>query len=74
MRKNMNIVKIIGAIFFVFGLTDFAGSFLDFDLWSKIGVQLPDIVWRYSAYIELALGGFLFSMGSKKDDQAESES
>lgn len=67
----MSILKIIGAVIFIFGLVDFGGNFMDFDLWSKIGIQLPDIVWKYSAYIEMAIGGFLFSMGSDDKDEAE---
>ncbi len=67
----MSILKIIGAAIFIFGLVDFGGNFMDFDLWSKIGIQLPDIVWKYSAYIEMAIGGFLFSMGPGDKEEAE---
>lgn len=67
----MGILKIIGAIIFIFGLVDFGGSYMDFDLWGKIGISLPDLIWRYSSYIEMGLGGVLFSLGSKDEDEAE---
>ena len=67
----MSVVKIIGAVIFIFGLVDFGGSYMDFDLWGKTGIQLPDIIWKYSSYIEMALGAFLFSMGSDDEEPEE---
>ncbi len=67
----MSAVKIIGAIIFLFGVVDIGGSYMDFDLWGKIGIQLPEMLWKYSSYIELALGAFLFSMGSGDDETSE---
>ncbi len=67
----MSAVKIIGAIIFLFGVVDIGGSYMDFDLWGKIGIQLPEILWKYSSYIELALGAFLFSMGSSDEEESE---
>ena len=61
------IVKIIGIAFIVFGLVDLIGSFVGFDVWTDfLRVNLPEIIWRFSAYIELALGYFLFKIGSNK--------
>ena len=57
-------LKIIGVLLIVFGLVDLVGSFADFDLWMEIGVELPELLWRFSAYIEIALGYFLFKLGS----------
>jgi len=69
----MNILKIIGALLFIVGIVDVGGSFMDFDLWGTIGIQLPDVLWKYSGYIELILGGFLFNLGSgDKEEEAES--
>jgi hypothetical protein len=69
----MNILKIIGALIFIVGIVDIGGNFMDFDLWGTIGVQLPDVIWKYSGYIELILGGFLFNLGSgDKEEEAES--
>ncbi len=55
---------IVGAILVVFGVVDMAGSFAEFDLWGEImGVELPEIVWQYSAYGEMLLGYFIFKAG-----------
>jgi hypothetical protein len=59
-------MKIAGIIIIAFGLADLIGSYTDFDLWGGfIGVDLPEVLWKYSSYIEIALGYFLMNMGSK---------
>jgi hypothetical protein len=59
-------MKIAGIIIIAFGLVDLIGSYTDFDLWGGfIGVDLPEVLWKYSSYIEIALGYFLMNMGSK---------
>ncbi|MBN2768048.1 MAG: hypothetical protein JXQ68_03015 [Campylobacterales bacterium] len=67
-------MKIIGIILIAIGLIDFGGSYMGFDLWTDFfHVKLPDAVWRFSSYIELIVGFFLFQAGSKKsaDEIAE---
>lgn len=60
----MKIALIAAGIFLiVFGLVDLFGSYGGFDLWSTIGIQLPKIIWSFSAYIELALGFLLCKLG-----------
>jgi uncharacterized membrane protein YphA (DoxX/SURF4 family) len=60
----MKIALIIaGGFLVVFGLVDLIGSFAQFDLWGTIGIQLPDVIWSFSAYIEILLGAFLFKLG-----------
>ncbi|MBX2851251.1 MAG: hypothetical protein KTR15_05855 [Phycisphaeraceae bacterium] len=54
---------VAGGLLIVFGLVDLIGSFAGFDLWGTLGIQLPDIIWSFSAYIELALGFFLCKLG-----------
>ena len=68
-------MKIVGIILIVIGLIDLGGSYAEFDLWGGfIGVQLPDVLWKYSAYIEMGLGFVLMNFGSKGDDaEAEAE-
>jgi hypothetical protein len=69
-----NILKIIGILLFVIGLVDLIGSYTGFDLWTGfLGIELPELVWRYSAYGELGLGYLLFSFGSKSEENAEPE-
>ena len=48
----------------VFGVVNFAGSYMDFYLWGMIEVQLPDMIWKFSSYIEIALGYIIMKMGS----------
>lgn len=49
-------MKIVGILIILFGVVDLVGSFAGFDLWGTIGIQLPELVWKYSAYIEIAVG------------------
>lgn len=67
------IIKILGIVFIAFGLVDLIGSFTGFDIWTDVlQVNLPEIIWRFTAYIELALGYFLFKLGSSNvEDQVE---
>ena len=68
----MGIFKIVGILLIVFGLVDLIGSFLGFDLWGTIGIQLPEIVWRYSSYIEIVAGYVIMNLGGSGDgDVAE---
>ena len=61
-------MKIAGILLIVFGLVDLVGSYLEFDLWGGfIGVQLPKVIWKYSSFIEMGLGYFIFSLGGSKD-------
>ena len=68
----MSAVKIIGILLIVFGLVDLIGSFVGFDLWGVIGIHLPDLLWKYSSYIEMIAGYGLMQLGSS-DEGAESE-
>lgn len=59
-------MKIIGLILIAFGLVDLIGSYASFDLWGGfLGVELPDIVWQYSSFVEIGLGYFLFNIGKR---------
>lgn len=58
------ILMAVGGMLCVFGLVDLIGSFAEFDLWGGfIGIQLPEILWQYSAYLELIVGYFIFKAG-----------
>ena len=59
-------MKIIGGLLIAFGLVDVVGSFAGLDVWGEwIGVNLPEAIWSFTAYIEMGLGYFLFRLGSK---------
>ncbi len=67
-------VKIIGIIIILIGAVDLGGSYFDFDLWGGfLGIELPELLWRYSSYIEIALGLFIMSLGSSKKSTDEAE-
>ena len=60
-------MKIIGIILLAIGLIDLVGTYADFDLWSDfIGVTLPDVLWQYSAFIEIGLGYFIFKLDTNQ--------
>ncbi len=61
-------MKILGLLLIVFGVVDLVGSYAEFDLWGGfIGVQLPEVIWKYSSFIEMGLGYFLFNLGKNSD-------
>jgi len=65
-------MKILGLILIVFGVVDLAGSYAEFDLWGGfIGIQLPEVIWQYSSFIEMGLGYFIFNLG--KGNESENE-
>lgn len=63
-------MKVAGIILIVIGLIDLIGSYTGFDLWGGfLGIQLPDLLWKYSSYIALIAGYFLFNFGSKGTEE-----
>ena len=55
-------MKIAGLILIIVGIVDVGGSFIGFDLWGQfIGINLPDIIWYCTGYVELGLGFVLFN-------------
>lgn len=59
---------IVGWILCVFGVVDLIGSFAGFDLWGTLGVTLPEVLWRLSSWIEIALGAYLIKQGNNAAD------
>lgn len=53
----------LGGFLILFGLVDLIGSYAGFDLWYTLGVQLPDVIWSFSHWIEIAIGFFLCKLG-----------
>lgn len=69
-------MKLLGIFLIGFGLVDLFGNMaVGFDLWGEfLHIQLPDIIWQYSAYIEMAIGYVLMTMGDEdSSDHAEHE-
>ena len=63
-------MKIVGILIILFGLVDLIGSFTGFDLWGTIGIHLPDIIWKYSAYIEIAIGYGIMSFSGTDEESS----
>ena len=63
-------MKIFGIIFIAIGLVDLVGSYADFDLWGGfLGIQLPELLWKYSSYIEIAIGYGLINFAPKGETE-----
>ena len=69
-------LKIIGGLLVVFGLVDLLGSFGSLDVWADwLGVELTGVFYSWSAYLEIAVGAFLFNKGrSGSKDEGSLES
>lgn len=58
-------MKIAGILIIAIGLIDLIGSYAGFDLWGGfLGVQLPELLWKFSSYIEIAIGYGLIKFGT----------
>ena len=67
-------MAIIGGLFILFGIVDLIGSFAGFDVWGDwIGVNLPDVIWRFTAYIEIGIGWLLVKGASGEPAQESAE-
>jgi uncharacterized membrane protein YphA (DoxX/SURF4 family) len=65
--KSVGLALLIpGVLLFGFGAVDLLGSFGGFDVWEKLGVELPGVLWSYSAYIELIAGAALVQQGRSR--------
>jgi hypothetical protein len=66
----VNILKIIGGLFIAFGLVDMIGSFTGLDVWGEwIGLDFPEAIWSFTAYIEMGIGYFLLKIGSNDTEE-----
>jgi len=61
-------MKYLGYLLIAWGAADLGMSFMDMDLWGMIGVTLPEMVWKYSAYIAMAAGFGVLQLGKKSDE------
>lgn len=62
-------LKIIGGAVVLWGIADLIMGLQGNDLWAKVGITLPDLVWQYSHYIAIVLGGIIFSMGGGGEEE-----
>jgi len=64
-------MKIAGIILIIIGLIDAVGSWVGFDFWGGfIGIELPEIIWQFTGYLEIGAGYFLYNLdqGAEEDD------
>jgi len=70
-------MRIIGILLVAFGLVDFIESWRDYDVWQRwFHITKPEVLGRFSGYIEMVLGYFLIKRGSiptKKTGQPASQ-
>ncbi len=65
------VFKVLGCLLIGFGLVDWIGSYADLDVWMDwFGVQLPELLWSLSPYIEITLGYFLINTGNRLQTEA----
>ncbi len=70
----MKILKTVGILLMAIGAVDLIGSYTDFDLWGGfVGVDLPEMLWKYSSYIELVIGYLLFNAGGSEASEETAE-
>ena len=67
-------LKVIGGLLVAFGAVDLVGSFAGFDLWGTLGIELPDMIWRFSAYIEIAAGYAMIRFADQLEASGEQPS
>jgi len=68
--KNVKL-KIIAILIFLWGIADLVLSFLDFDLYSEIGINVPEWLWTWTAFIAIGLGAFIFTIGEDEDEDED---
>lgn len=77
LKRNIKMklaLMILGGLIIAFGLVDLAGSYANFDLWGGIiGIQLPEMVWKYSSYGEIVVGVLLFKAGNAMSKDTSEE-
>ncbi len=66
------IFKIIGGALIAWAILDFGLSYMGTDVWLDwLGVQLPELIYRFSAIIEGVIGFFLWNLGSSGSGDGE---
>ncbi len=68
-KEDASTRKMVGMFLLCFAVVDFGGSWVGFDLWGTIGIDLGGFLWKYSAIIEGGIAGFLLGWFDGDDDQ-----
>jgi hypothetical protein len=57
------IFKILGGALIAWAVADFGLSYMGTDVWSDwLGIQLPEVIYRYSAMIVGVIGGVIWKL------------
>jgi hypothetical protein len=64
------IFKILGGALIAWAVADFGLSYMGTDVWYDwLGIQLPEVIYRFSAIIVGVIGGAIWKLG----DSAETD-
>ena len=61
--------RIVGVILILWGIADFGLSWVGTDLYWEIGINLPDWLYRWTAWIALGIGFAIFSIGKEEEEE-----
>ena len=61
-------MKIAGYLFIGLGIVDVGLSWIGIDLYWEIGINLPDWLYPWTAWIALGIGGAIFSIGKEEEE------
>ena len=58
--EGLDVKKIVGGFLLIFGIIDFGGTWVGFEIWwDLLGIWLPDILYYTSSFIEIGIGVYL---------------
>ena len=63
--------KKIGVILILWGLSDFGLSWVDIDLYSEIGINVPDWLYSYTPMIPIIIGFGIYSADKELEEEEE---
>ncbi len=64
-------MKIIGGILILWGIADFGLSWIGIDLYWEIGINVPDWLYQWTAWIVMGIGYAIFSIGEPSKEEQE---
>lgn len=58
-------MQVFGVLLMVWGLADFILSWMGTDVYWELGINIPTVIWPFTAWIAIGIGGLLYRSGSK---------
>ena len=59
-------MQVFGSLLFIWGVLDFVLSWMGIDLYWEVGVDVPEDIYPFTAWIAMGLGALLFQSGRKR--------